>query len=166
MRMLMTRAKDTRIMVVYGDARLVGYDREFRLGPDILQDFEVEEGRVYTFHLRPGHQWSDGSPFTTEDFRYYWEDVVNNLEISPSGPPVELLVDGEAPKFEVLDETTIRYSWTKPNWRLPAGDRRPEPALHLPAGAYLKKFHAQYVDAAEMAAMIEGVRPAELGGAA
>ncbi|HEX6092738.1 MAG TPA: ABC transporter substrate-binding protein, partial [Dongiaceae bacterium] len=52
MRMLMTSTKDTRIMVVYGDARLVNYNRDFQLVPDILQAFEVEEGRVYTFHLR------------------------------------------------------------------------------------------------------------------
>src|SRR5262245_62846489 len=111
MRMLMTSAKDTRIMVVYSDARLVNYDRNYKLVPDILQAFEAEEGRVYTLHLRPGHKWSDGTPFTSEDFRYFWEDVANNPDTSPAGPPVELLVDGEAPKVEILDETTVRYSW-------------------------------------------------------
>ena len=42
--------------------------RDYKLVPDILQAFEVEEGRIFTFHLRPGHKWSDGKPFTTRGF--------------------------------------------------------------------------------------------------
>ena len=105
---------------------------DYQLVPDILQAFEVGGGPHLHLPSAPGQKWSDGSPFTTEDFRYYWEDVANNPELSPAGPPVELLVDGEAPKVEILDETTIRYSWSKPNCRLPAGDRGAEPALYLP----------------------------------
>jgi peptide/nickel transport system substrate-binding protein len=155
MRMLMTSTKDTRIMVVYGDARLVNYNKDYQLVPDILQAFEAEEGRIFTFHLRPGHKWSDGSPFTTEDFRYYWEDVANNPDISPAGPPVELLVDGEAPKVEILDETTIRYSWSKPNWRLLPAIAGPSPLYIYRPSKYLKQYHAKYVDPAKLAAMVE-----------
>jgi peptide/nickel transport system substrate-binding protein len=72
MAMLMASAKDTRIMNVYGYARLVGYDRDLNIVPDLCESFEVEGERIFTFHLRPGHKWSDGSPFTTEYFRYYW----------------------------------------------------------------------------------------------
>ena len=153
-------------MVVYGYARLVDYNRDFQLVPDILQAFEVEEGRVFTFHLRPGHKWSDGSPFTTEDFRYYWEDVANNPEISPAGPPVELLVDGEAPKVEILDETTVRYSWSKPNWRPAAGDRRPEPALHLSAEHLSEEVPREICRCGRDGGDDRGDRPAELGGSA
>jgi ABC-type transport system substrate-binding protein len=42
-------------------------------------------------------------------------DIANNKELSPSGPSVELLVDGQPPKVEIIDEHTIRYSWDKPN---------------------------------------------------
>ena len=88
MRTLIPRAKDVRLMMVYGYARFVGYDREYNLVPDILESFEVEEGRIFTFKLRRGHKWSDGAPFTTEDIRYWWEDVANNEELSPSGPSI------------------------------------------------------------------------------
>ena len=50
---------------------------------------------MFTLHLRPGHKWSDGQPFTSEDFRYYWEDVANNKDLSPFGLPQALLVDGK-----------------------------------------------------------------------
>jgi len=87
LRMLVGRAKDVRMLVVYGYARLVVYDTNYELKPDILESIEVENGRVFTLKLRPGHKWSDGAPFTAEDFRYYWEDVANNPELSPAGPP-------------------------------------------------------------------------------
>ena len=79
--------RDTRLIVVYGYARLVGYDQELELVPDILKDVEVEDGRIFTLHLRKGHRWSDGQPFTSEDFRFWWEDVANNEALSPTGPP-------------------------------------------------------------------------------
>ena len=77
--------------------------------------YEDEDSRVFTFHLRKGHKWSDGHPFTTEDFRYFWEDVANNEKLSPFGPSNTLLVDDQPPKVEIIDEYTIRYSWQKPN---------------------------------------------------
>ncbi|MEO0681790.1 MAG: ABC transporter substrate-binding protein, partial [Pseudomonadota bacterium] len=94
-RTIFTRARDIRYMVVYGYARLVGYDADYALQPDILRDVEVEEGRKFTLHLRAGHKWSDGAPFTTEDFRYWWEDVANNPDLAPGGPPELMLVGGE-----------------------------------------------------------------------
>ena len=60
LRMLMSRAKDARQLYVYSYARLVKYNLELDLVPDIVADFEVEAGRVFTFHLREGHKWSDG----------------------------------------------------------------------------------------------------------
>lgn len=34
------------------------------------------DGRTYTFHLRPGIQWSDGRPVTAYDFRWTWLRVL------------------------------------------------------------------------------------------
>src|SRR5271165_5838253 len=68
LRMLMGGPKDTRMMVVYGYARLVGYTPALKLEPDILKSVEVQDGRIFTLHLRSGHKWSDGYPFTSEDF--------------------------------------------------------------------------------------------------
>ena len=148
-------SRDTRLLVVYGYARLVGYDTDLRLVPDILKSVDVEDGRIFTFSLRRGHRWSDGVPFTAEDFRYYWEDVATNDELSLIGPPRELLVDGELPEFEVLDEHTVRYSWSKPNpFFLPAlaGAR---PLFIYRPSHYLRQFHERYTDAAVLARMVE-----------
>ena len=146
MRVLMGRAKDIRQIVVYGYARLVGYDQDYNIRPDLLKSIEVKDGRVFTLTLRKGHKWSDGHPFTSEDFRYFWEDMALNKVISPSGPSKTLIVDGQLPVFEVLDEVTVRYTWKKPNpFFLPALARANPLWIYRPAH-YLKQFHARYVD--------------------
>jgi peptide/nickel transport system substrate-binding protein len=135
------RSRDTRLFTVYGYARLVGYDRNLKIQPDILESFDVKEARIFTFQLRKGHRWSDGHPFTAEDFRYYWEDVANNKELSPAGPPHDLIVDGEAPKFEVLNETAVRYTWSKPNPHFLPRLAGAAPLFIYRPAHYLKKFH-------------------------
>ena len=146
LRMLMSRAKDVRLMVVYGYARLVGYDEKLALVPDLLERVEIENERVFTLHLRQGHRWSDGHPFTAEDFRYWWEDIANHEELSPSGPPRELLAGGRPPRFEMLDETTVRYSWDSPNpFFLPALAGARPTYIYAPSH-WLRRFHARYAD--------------------
>ncbi len=151
---LVGKSKDTRLMVVYGYARLVAYTPELELKPDLLKSVDVEEGRIFTLHLRRGHAWSNGDPFTSEDFRYWWEDVANNIALSPTGPPAKLLVDGEMPKVEFLDSHTVRYSWSKPNpLFLPALAGASPIFIYMPA-AYLKQFHEAYADEAGLAEMV------------
>ena len=142
--MLIGRARDVRMLVVYGYARLVGYDRKLGLVPDILESFESKDDKVFTFKLRKGHKWSDGQPFTTEDFRYFWEDVANNPDLSPTGPQSDLLVDGEKPKVEILDATTVRYSWSKPNRDFLPRLAGASPLYIYRPAHYLKKFHKKY----------------------
>ncbi|MBV6633458.1 MAG: ABC transporter substrate-binding protein [Alphaproteobacteria bacterium] len=148
--MLMSRDKDVRQMVVYGYARLIGYNADFELQPDILERLEVEENRIFTFHLRPGHRWSDGAPFTAEDFRFFWEDVALNEEVNPSGPPPVMRMKGELPSFEVLDETTVRFTWSTPNPMLMHELAAASPLyLYMPSH-YLKSFHADYADPGQL----------------
>ena len=42
--------------------------------------------------------------------------------------------DGEPPKVEILDELTVRYSWSQPEPVVPAGARGDDRRRHLPAG--------------------------------
>jgi len=141
---LVGRSRDTRMLAVYGYARLVGYDRQLNIVPDILESYEVKDGRVFTFKLRKGHRWSDGHPFTAEDFRYYWDDVANNRELSPSGPPRDLMVDGELAKFEVLNDVTLRYSWSKPNPQFLPRMAGASPLFIYRPAHYLRQFHRKY----------------------
>lgn len=155
---MVTRSKDIRQMVVYGYARLVGYDNNYELQPDILAGYENADNKVFTLHLRRGHKWSDGHPFTSEDFRYWWEDVANNENLSPAGPPDFLLVEGEAPQVSYPDEQTVVYSWSKPNpnFILTFAMARP-PFIYRPAH-YLKQYHEKYADPEKLAAAVDDAR--------
>ncbi|WP_430512829.1 ABC transporter substrate-binding protein [Pannonibacter phragmitetus] len=145
---LIGRARDVRLINVWGYARLVGYNEDLQLVPDILKDVDVVDGRIFTLHLRKGHKWSDGRPFTSEDFRYFFEDVVSNPELTPAGLPPFLLAGGKGPLFEVLDETTVRYSWDSPNpLFLPELALSRPPFIYRPAH-YLKQYHTRYGDPA------------------
>ena len=148
LRTMVTRSKDVRQMVVYGYARLVGYNERYELVPDILESVTVAEGRIFTLKLRPGHRWSDGEPFTSEAFRYWWEDVANNEKLSPSGPPSFMKVDGEYPRVLFPDETTVIFRWSKraPGFLPRLAQARP-PFIYRP-GHYLKQFHKKYADPA------------------
>ena len=154
LRTLVARARDVRLAVVYGYARLVGYDESYALTPDILRDIAVEEGRVFTLTLREGHRWSDGAPFTAEDFRYWWEDVALNPELSPAGPPSLMLVEGERPRFEVLSPTQVRFTWDRPNARfLPELAAARPPFIYRPSH-HMKAFHADFADPDALAAKV------------
>lgn len=143
---LIGRSKDRRLINVWGYARLIGYNEKLELVPDILKSVDVEDGRIFTFHLRKGHKWSDGKPFTAEDFRYWWEDIASNELLSPSGPDQFMIVDGKAAEFTVIDETTVRFSWEKPNPQfLPTLAKSRPPFIYRPAH-YLKQFTEKYGD--------------------
>ena len=72
-----------------------------------------DDGKVFTFHLREGMKWSDGEPFTTEDFMFWYEDVYGNKELTPT-PTADLSINGKAGKMEKVDEVTIRFTFPDP----------------------------------------------------
>ena len=148
--MLVASARDTRLMTIFSYTRLIIYDDKFKLKPDILESYEEKDGREFTFKLRAGHKWSDGQPFTTEDFRFFWEDIATNKDISSGGPNVELLVDGQPPKVEIIDPLTIKYTWEKPNPYFIESQARAAPLFLFRPAHYLKKFHAKYTPEAEI----------------
>jgi peptide/nickel transport system substrate-binding protein len=150
LRILMGKPKDTRLMTVYGYARLLAYGPDLRLVPDILARYEVKEGREFTLYLRKGHRWSDGHLFTAEDFRYYWENMANNKELSPLGPDKRLVIEKKPPLFEIVNETTVRYTWSRPNPYFLAALADASPLLIYRPSHYLKQFHVDYADAAAL----------------
>lgn len=144
MRLLMGKQKDIRQVVVYGYARLVGYTTDHKLKADLLESIDVVDKRIFTMHIRKGHKWSDGHPFSSEDFRYYWEDIAKNKALSKGGPPKKLVLDGELPQVEYLDDLTVRYSWSKPNPFFLAALAGAKPLYIYKPAHFLKQFHKDY----------------------
>ncbi|MCC5846291.1 MAG: ABC transporter substrate-binding protein [Verrucomicrobia bacterium] len=116
-----------------------------RVFPNFAESVEVsDDGRVYTITLRKGLRWSDGHPHTSEDYRFYFEDVYLNPELNPAmGPP---FIGAE---IRIIDELTFEYAWEDP---------QPYFHHHLALDSifyarpahFLKEFHAAYVDPEEL----------------
>lgn len=158
LRMLIGTPKDLKLASVYGYARLVRFDQHYQLVPDILEQFDVREGRIFTFNLRKGHRWSDGAPFTSDDFAYWWQRVANNRELAPGGPPAVLSVEGELPRLEFPDPWTVRYTWSKPNNLFLIDQAGAAPTVLYRPAHYLKQFHADFADRAKLAAQAKAER--------
>ena len=81
-----------------------------RAFPNLAESVEVsEDGRVVTVHLRKGLKWSDGHPYTSADYKFYFDHVFGNEELTPVQP---------APLNEaecvVIDEQTFQYRFKTP----------------------------------------------------
>lgn len=154
-RMLIGGQRDVRLIPMNGYSRLMGYDADRNLQPDILAACDVVENRIYTLHLREGHRWSDGNPFTADDFAYCWTDVLNNPDLYRSGPPVELTSDGVVAEFEVIDPLTVRYTFATPSPDFLPKIAAPLPLVLFMPGAYLRQFHASHQTEEKLAEYIE-----------
>ena len=140
---------------MYGYSRLVGYDEKLVLQPDILERYDIVEDRIFTFRIREGHKWSDGSPFTAEDFRYAWEDIQLNEDLSPGGLSTYLLSNGKPPVFEIIDPLTVRYSWESPNPDFLPRIAAAQPLNMAMPAAYLKQFHKKYQTEEKLAELVK-----------
>ena len=136
------------------------YTPALALVPDMLEAVDVEDGRIFTLHLRAGHKWSDGQPFTAEDFRYWFEDVARKPQLSPAGLPVALLPNGERPHFEVLDERPSATAGRTPTRCFCRRWPGPTRCTSICPAHYLKQFHQKYADKATLDALVKkaGVR--------
>jgi peptide/nickel transport system substrate-binding protein len=158
LRMLIGTPKDLKLAFVYGYARLVRFNRNYEIVPDIAERIEVKEGRIFTFYLRKGHRWSDGVPFTSGDFAYWWEHMANHPDLSPGGPPPILRVDGEPPKVEFPDAWTVRYRWSKPNNLFLLDQAGASPMMLYRPAHYLKQFHADFANPQQLAKLAKAER--------
>lgn len=53
--------------------------------PGLAESVDIsEDGTTYTFHLRDGIKWSDGTPITASDFEFSWKRLVNPDTMGPN----------------------------------------------------------------------------------
>ena len=129
--------------------------------PSIAKSWSSSEGgKVWTFKLREGLKWSDGAPFTMDDFMFEHLDVQLNTDLMAS-PPSAMFAGGEFVKFEPVDATTIQFRFVEPNPGWPATvaqlnrPRGLEQELFSPKH-YLKQFHIKYNENANELAVKAG----------
>jgi oligopeptide transport system substrate-binding protein len=74
---VMSGQPDGRIARMLFEGLTVPDPRTLEPTPGQAHRWEISpDGRVYTFHLRPGLMWSDGTPLTSRDFLWSWRRVL------------------------------------------------------------------------------------------
>ncbi|GAC1495466.1 MAG: ABC transporter substrate-binding protein [Bradyrhizobium sp.] len=126
--------------------------------PNVAKGWETSaDGRRTTLFLRKGMKWSDGAPFTADDFMFWSEDMYQNKDLIKSAAP-ELSTNGKPGRISKVDETTVLFEFDEPHFlfasqiagdtqvgggqsRLQSDER--ELGLYAPAH-YLKQFLPKY----------------------
>jgi peptide/nickel transport system substrate-binding protein len=86
----------------------------YRVGPNIAKGWELSDGgRTTTIFLRRGMKWSDGHPFTADDFVFWYEDMYQNKELVPTST-IFMTINGKPGKVEKVDAYTVRFSFPDP----------------------------------------------------
>ena len=92
---------------------LVRYNREWNeIVPNLAESWEVSaDATTYTFHLREGLKWNNGTPFTSADIAFAVE-----LFSEPSYGVGGFIKNPNNPvTVEVVDDTTFKFVFEKPN---------------------------------------------------
>ena len=58
-------------------------------------------------------KWSDGAPFTADDFVFWFEDLYSNKEIVPT-PIADMQPQGKPGRVVKVDDTTVRFQFDVP----------------------------------------------------
>jgi ABC-type transport system substrate-binding protein len=99
-----------RLMVF---SSLTVYDLNLQLVPDLATSWELD-GTTWTFALRDGVVWHDGSPFTAEDVRYTVERTIDPATGSYVQP-----VFGPDATVNVVDPLTVEITLPEVNAAFP-----------------------------------------------
>src|SRR5215813_4380787 len=132
-----------------------------KIVPNIAKSWEVSrDGKTTTILLRRGMRWSDGQPFTADDFVFWFEDVYQNKDLVPT-PLSVMTIGGKPIAIRKVDATTVQFVCPEPYYALPTvlasvwgighHARFGRSALGGFAPAhYLKQFHPKYVSREEL----------------
>jgi peptide/nickel transport system substrate-binding protein len=87
--------------------------------PNIAKGWKVsEDGKTTTIYLRKGMKWSDGQPFTANDFVFWFEDVYQNKELVPT-PTWAMMINGKPGVLEKVDDYTVAFKFPEPYYLFP-----------------------------------------------
>ncbi|MGH3488628.1 MAG: ABC transporter substrate-binding protein, partial [Actinopolymorphaceae bacterium] len=134
---------------MYGHSILRWLNDGMDVGPGLAESWEPNDDfSQWTFHFRTGLRWSDGTPWTTADIMYWWDDTVLD-ESHPEVPPDEAVSGtGGVAELSAPDDHTLVITFDSPT---PLTPDRLADTVNRSVGAdwmlprhYLEKFHPEY----------------------
>lgn len=106
---------------------LVSVSPTGEIQPRLAEKWENKDNTVWTFHLRPGITWSDGTAITAEDVVWSWQRLIDPKTASPyaSYPgnmhianAADIAQGKKAPDtlgVKAINDTTLEVTLTQPN---------------------------------------------------
>lgn len=117
-------AVDGGNMILHLFEGLLTVDQDGQLAPGQAETWETsEDGLTWTFHLREGLKWSDGTDLTANDFVYSWKRVCDPELAAPYAETVLGMVEGYDAAIEgdldalgvtAVDDLTFEVKLAKP----------------------------------------------------
>ena len=124
--------------------------------PNVVKSYEwSDDGKVLTLTLRKGMKWSDGAPLSTEDLRFWYEDIIMNDELTPAKPKA-WATKGGFMELVVIDELTFQLKFKDPYPLVMNQLGHYNGGTMLMPSHYLKQFHITYNEKAGELAKGEG----------
>jgi peptide/nickel transport system substrate-binding protein len=122
--------------------------------PHFFKSFSVSpDGKVYTFTLREGLKWSDGMPHTTDDVRFWYEDVLLNSDLTPS-VRVDFMSgsrgDSEVLELNIVDESTFQFIYDETPWDLLSYFSHVDWDPVAYSRSFFSRYHPDYTAMAEI----------------
>ena len=88
-------AVDGANYILFAFDNLLKMDKDGKVVPGLAEKYEVSDDQLtWTFHLRDGLKWSDGSVLTADDFVYSWQRLVDPNVAAPYAQTVLGMVEG------------------------------------------------------------------------
>ena len=88
-------AVDGANYILFAFDNLLKMDKDGKVVPGLAEKYEISDDQLtWTFHLRDGLKWSDGSALTADDFVYSWQRLVDPSVAAPYAQTVLGMVEG------------------------------------------------------------------------
>ncbi len=128
--------------LVIGLENPLGMDPEVHaVLPNLASGWQHSDGgRTLTLFLRPGLKWSDGVPFTSEDWLFWYRRIHLNKDLTPTiAPRMKGLV------LTTPDPYTVRFTFPQPYPFLVQEIAHHGSGFYAPAH-FMKAYHPDFID--------------------
>lgn len=137
------------LMQQYGHSPLRYIDDALAIAPGTCESWQTNaDNSEWILHFRKGLKWSDGQPATVDDILFWFEDMVQNPDVSEQVDTL-LIAGGQLCEMTKIDDWTLKityavsspFTYDRLAMRIKGG--KPGPRWICPKH-YLSQFHPTY----------------------